>query len=121
MSPRLRLCYRREVAIGALACATAIACATPSPSPPPSQAPAGAASATRASPAAPNGGPRVELDCPVRVGERCFAHFEAACEALRCPPERCVKQSYPAETRCSELPLTPGTVPERHDAKTIEQ
>lgn len=61
--------------------------------------------APTAPPPAPTPGP-----C-VRAAGTCFQSFDEACEALQCPQARCVKQSYPAEVRCSDEPIPPDPIP----------
>ncbi len=48
----------------------------------------------------------------VRAGATCFRTFEAACEALRCPEERCIKRSFTREVHCSDEPVHPSAIPE---------
>jgi len=52
-------------------------------------------------------------NCLIRMADHCFNTFESACEALQCPPNRCVKQSYPAEVRCSDHPVLGTSIPEQ--------
>jgi hypothetical protein len=52
-------------------------------------------------------------NCLIRMAGHCFDTFESACEALQCPPSRCVKQSYPAEVRCSDHNVLGTSIPEQ--------